>query len=427
MIRSRHWFVLEPMAPSPPFDGLFDRATAFEIAGNWYLAGETYSALRDGLDVSARPLQDPIMKARVLARAASCFELAHDSRASARFYDQAAREVASLNSNPQLAAELSNRAALQFRESSEYFSAGTAWVRAGEEFGKIQTNVIFTSENRAPLPISSLKSHLCGTCFEAGASAYEKALGNEMWSVMAYWRAGKAYAEGIPNIQAFDAYRRALNAHIKYYGTLEAEQLRLSLPLTDAERASKNDQIGIMEAALARCNNHHQQKPGDTPASRLQTNRQMAAAFHGFNLELQAVGNAKEAGKYRAEKNERQRRILASQRRYVGMILYTLWKIASDYGESLGRWALTCFLVILSFAAAYDGFAVVASNGDRSDSSLRPFDYFYFSVITFSTLGYGDLHPVGFVGKALTCLEVFAGLMMFGVLLSFVGNRFQRG
>jgi hypothetical protein len=248
-----------------------------------------------------------------------------------------------------------------------------------------------------------------------------------MWSVMAYWRAGRAYSEGIPNIQAFDAYRRALNAHIKYYGTLEAKQLRLSLPLSDAERATKRNQIGIMEAALARCNNHHQEQPGDTPHSRLQTNRQMAAAFHGFNQELQAVGNAKEAGRFRAEQKERQRRILLSQRKYGAAVLYFLWRIASDYGESLGRWGITCFLVILGFASIYDGFGVIASHGDSSDKTLQLFDYIYFSVITFSTLGYGDLHPVGLLGKALACLEVFAGLIMFGVLLSFVGNRFQRG
>jgi hypothetical protein len=244
---------------------------------------------------------------------------------------------------------------------------------------------------------------------------------------MAYWRAGRAYAEGVPNIQAFNAYRRALNAHIRYYGTLQPEQLLLSLPLSDSERRSGHDQIGTMEAALIRCNNHHQVKRGDTPESRLQTNRQMAAAFHGFNLELQAVGNSKEAGKYRALQNERQRKILVSERKLVAATFYYLWKISSDYGESLGRWGLACFLVVASFAIAYDGLGAVASSGDSGDKSLRLFDYVYFSVITFSTLGYGDLHPVGLMGRALACLEVFGGLIMFGLLLSFVGNRFQRG
>jgi Ion channel len=421
MTGSRHWFVLEPLVLPQPADALLAKATNFETTGNWYLAGETYIAL---LKLpNATP--NPIIRAKLLARAASCFELAHDSRISARFYEEAAREVAFSNSNPHLAAELFNRAALQFRASLEFFFAGSAWVRAAEEFGKIQAAIINCSENLVPLPLSSLKSHLCGVCFEAAASAYAAAAGNEMWSVGAYWRAGKAYSDGIPNIQAFDAFRRSLTANIRHYGTLELEQLRLSLPLSEEERTARVNPIAIMEAALARCNNHHQREPGETPESRLQTNRQMAAAFHEFTLTSQTVGNTKEAGRFRTAQNERQRRILLLQRNVFAASLYWLWQITSNYGESLGRWAATCLLVIMTFAMAYGIFDIVASTG-TSSRSLRMFDYVYFSVITFTTLGYGDLHPIGIFGQAMACLEVLAGFIMFGVLLSFVGNRFQR-
>jgi hypothetical protein len=279
-------------------------------------------------------------KAQLRARAASCFELAHDSRVSARLYDDASREVAALAANPHLAAELSNRAALQFRDASEFFFAGSSWTRAAEEFGKIPTAVINCTENFEPFPMSSFKSHLRGVCFEAAAAAFEKATGNEMWGVGAYWRAGKSYSEGIPNIQAFVAYRRSLRAHIRYYGTLEFEQLRLSLPLSTEERASEINPIEVMEAALARCNNHHQQEPGDTPKSRLQTHRQMAAAFHEFALTFQDIGNTKEVERFRAAQNERQRRIHLLQRNYFAAALYRLWQLTSGYGESLGRWEL---------------------------------------------------------------------------------------
>lgn len=428
MIASRHWFVLDPLAFSQPFDSIFQKATDFENAGNWYLAGETYCVLREALDgVAGVEATSAIVKAKVVTRAASCFELAQDSRTSARFYERAAQEVAALCSNPHLAAELFNRAALQFRASSEYFSAGSAWIRAAEEFGNVQSKIITCSENLSPLPLSSTKPHLCGVCFEAAALVFEKATGNEMWSVATYWRAGMAYSEGGPCIQAFDGYHRALNAHIRYYDTLDANQLLRSLPLSDAERASKIDPIAVMEAALARCNDHHQLQPGDAPQSRLQTNRQMAEAFHGFNQELQAIGNAKEAGYFRAQQNDRQRKILLAQRKYSHASQYMLWKITSNYGESLGRWIIMCIVVILAFAVAHNGFGTITSGTVSSDKSLRFFDYIYFSIITFSTLGYGDLHPVGLLGQILACLEVFCGLIMFGLLLSFVGNRFQRG
>jgi len=423
MSGSRHWFVLEPLSVPSPFDSLLSEAAHFELAGNFYLAGETYIAL---LNDPPNATLTPIEKAKLLARAASCFEVARDSKVSARFYEEAAREVASLNSNPQLGAELFNRSALQFREASEFFFAGSAWTRAAEEFGKIGAMVINCSENFTPLPMSSLKSHLCGVCFEAAAEAYGRAAGNEMWSVGAYWRAGKAYSDGPPNIQAFDSYPRSLTAHIRHYGTLELEQLRRSMPLSEEERASKANPIEIMEAALVRCNNHHQPEPGNTAASRLQTNRQMAAAFHQFTLAFQAVGNTKEAGRFRAKQNEHQRKIFLLERNHSVANLYRLWQVTSNYGENLGRWALTCLLVIVAFASAYNAFEVIGSTGNSSDKSLHIFDYIYFSVITVTTLGYGDLHPVGILGQALACLEVFAGFIMFGVLLSFIGTRFQR-
>jgi hypothetical protein len=124
MTGSRHWFVLEPLTIPSPFDSLLEKATNFELVGNWYLAGETYIELQNL--PNAAPTS--VIKAKLLARAASCFELAHDSRISARFYDQAAQEVASSNSNPHLAAELFNRAALQYREASEFFFC---WIGMG--------------------------------------------------------------------------------------------------------------------------------------------------------------------------------------------------------------------------------------------------------------------------------------------------------
>jgi tetratricopeptide (TPR) repeat protein len=422
MSGSRHMFVLDSLALAPPLDELLAKAAGFEADGNWYLAGETYIALQQAQGAA----HNPITKAKLLARAASCFEIARDNRTSARFYEEAAREVSSLNSHPQLAAELFNRAALQFRESAEFFFAGSAWVRAAEEFSKVQAQVINCSENLTPLPISALKSHLCGSCFEAAAEVYASATGNEMWSTGAYWRAGKAYSEGPPNIQAFDAYRRSLGANIKNYGTLKPEELRRSLPMSEEERSSKTNPIEVMEAALARCNDYHQLNPGITPQSMLQTHRQMAAAFHGFTLGFQAIANAKEAGMFRAAQNDRQRKIYLLERNYFVATLYWLWRGTSNYGESLGRWALSCLLVVITFAATYGAFGIVASAGNPTNEPLRAFDYFYFSVVTFSTLGYGDLHPVGFLGQAMACIEVFAGFIMFGVLLSFIGTRFQR-
>ena len=46
----------------------------------------------------------------------------------------------------------------------------------------------------------------------------------------------------------------------------------------------------------------------------------------------------------------------------------------------------------------------------------------YFSIVTVSSLGYGDMHPVGF-SKALICMEVLLGLAVIGIMIAKVTSR----
>lgn len=48
---------------------------------------------------------------------------------------------------------------------------------------------------------------------------------------------------------------------------------------------------------------------------------------------------------------------------------------------------------------------------------LRPVDAFYFSVVTLTTVGYGDFAPETDVGKLFTAVYVLVGV---GILLAFV-------
>ncbi len=48
---------------------------------------------------------------------------------------------------------------------------------------------------------------------------------------------------------------------------------------------------------------------------------------------------------------------------------------------------------------------------------LRWVDAFYLSVVTLTTLGYGDLHPVTDVGKIFTVIYLFTGM---GVVITVV-------
>lgn len=75
--------------------------------------------------------------------------------------------------------------------------------------------------------------------------------------------------------------------------------------------------------------------------------------------------------------------------------------------------------VLLSFAVIYRLFKLI-------EPANHWFDYIYFSIVTFTSLGYGDIHPVGLWGKLIACTEITFGLIMFGILLTLIGNRLER-
>ena len=55
-------------------------------------------------------------------------------------------------------------------------------------------------------------------------------------------------------------------------------------------------------------------------------------------------------------------------------------------------------------------------------SDLTPLGGIYFSIVTVSSLGYGDMHPMG-VSKALACVEVLMGLAMMGIMIAKVTSQ----
>lgn len=113
-----------------------------------------------------------------------------------------------------------------------------------------------------------------------------------------------------------------------------------------------------------------------------------------------------------------------------------IWRWSSDYGRSLALWALWSLLIALSFSLTYmqtptwfpewlqevmPQFHQVT--GEEVDEPLTFWKSFYFSIVTFTTLGFGDVVADNTSARILVTLEVICGYIMLGGLISIFANK----
>jgi uncharacterized protein YjbI with pentapeptide repeats len=100
--------------------------------------------------------------------------------------------------------------------------------------------------------------------------------------------------------------------------------------------------------------------------------------------------------------------------------IYWVWWLTSDCGRSMLRWGVCTLSVAVFFGLAF--MTVDVDFGD-SQTLLSPF---YFSLVTITTLGYGDVLPRSMAAQILVMAEVAMGYMMLGGMLSIFSDKMAR-
>ena len=109
---------------------------------------------------------------------------------------------------------------------------------------------------------------------------------------------------------------------------------------------------------------------------------------------------------------------------YLKWLGYSLMEITSRYGNSFGRWGLSSIFMVLTFAIMYAVLDTVTPYAVRLvDEASHWFDYVYYSVVTFTTLGYGDIVPLTWYHKLFAGVEVVSGYFMLGVFINLMNRK----
>jgi voltage-gated potassium channel Kch len=102
------------------------------------------------------------------------------------------------------------------------------------------------------------------------------------------------------------------------------------------------------------------------------------------------------------------------------------------------RWLGTSLIIITIFGAIYSKyyFDISSVQINHFFHIVRPsititgvnnwFSPYYYSVVTFATLGYGDITPSDLAGQIFSVIEVIIGYQMLGGLLSVFAKKIVR-
>jgi len=121
---------------------------------------------------------------------------------------------------------------------------------------------------------------------------------------------------------------------------------------------------------------------------------------------------------------------LKKSKKYRGWLLNSVFRLLCGYGEK-PLWVIPWVIfVIMCFGTLFWVF-----NGIQQDLSvaLHPLDNYYFSVVTFTTLGFGDLYPNSVRGllnipwfRVIAALEAFIGAFLMALFVVVAAKRVMR-
>lgn len=109
---------------------------------------------------------------------------------------------------------------------------------------------------------------------------------------------------------------------------------------------------------------------------------------------------------------------------YVWLLISRVREILAGGGELLQHALIAAVEVtamLVSFAAVYQQIGIIDATGAETEVVNEFWTSLYYSVVTFTTLGYGDFYPQG-VGRALAGMQALTGYLVLGLLASVAAN-----
>jgi hypothetical protein len=103
---------------------------------------------------------------------------------------------------------------------------------------------------------------------------------------------------------------------------------------------------------------------------------------------------------------------------------YIIWLVFADCGRSLLLWSAWSVAIATSFGIKYYSMGLQNFQVNLLPWGLK--SMMYYSVVTFTTLGYGDIYPKTIEAAQWVIAEVVVGYIMLGGMISIFATKLAR-
>ncbi|WP_006523962.1 ion channel [Desulfoscipio gibsoniae] len=98
-----------------------------------------------------------------------------------------------------------------------------------------------------------------------------------------------------------------------------------------------------------------------------------------------------------------------------------------DYQKTLWKTVVLAILIPLLYSFIYIAFVYFDTDSFKGLCPESPyFDYVYFSYITFTTTGYGDIYPISILAKIIVLSEIILGITFIALIIFLNFRRISK-
>ena len=153
------------------------------------------------------------------------------------------------------------------------------------------------------------------------------------------------------------------------------------------------------------------------------TFKELETIYRDLKQNMQSHGDYTTAGEFYYREMEMRRKGTETRKKRLWLEIY---RGLAGYGEKPERTAFSSALTIFTFAFFY-GISGCLHYTVRNPCLYQQIkDSIYFSFVTFTTLGLGDIRPLNDLGKLLICCEAIIGAFLIALFVVVFARKMMR-